>query len=292
MSRRGFSTSRLLRRRRVARGVALATFLALAGGFARGAPAGRCRDERPFSPEESEFLASTTRALTERLPAPPSGWTRQSTVVSKTRSPLCEDPGYKPPLLVRVDARYLPPDAPELVAQKQQIEYASYSTKLAAATAEASEAARSRDPKRIERARQALRELKAHPVPTPPDSLPKSPRRLEVRLQANASSFHLCGRSTPVEVRGAAFSFRASGTACRDSIPGDVLSVGFGSWKPPPKTARLPDDHLAAFNEWPGAAVARTRVHTLFLEIRGEKAAVDAVAQSLDMTALEALVGK
>ncbi|HEY6099407.1 MAG TPA: hypothetical protein VIW03_08260 [Anaeromyxobacter sp.] len=245
-----------------------------------GAQAGPpCATPRPLSAEENAFLAEARRALSDLLPAAPPGWVRQGAVESATRGPLCDDPGYKPPLFARVAASYLPTGAPELSAETRERESARYQAALAAAVREEAEAAKSGDKARIERARKALRDLRARPYPTPPVVPPTSPRRLDARFTVNPSSLAECARSSPLEIEGAAIAFRATATTCRGKLAADVFAVAFGGWRAQKTAGGL---YRAAFNEWPASPLERARAHTASAEIWGDPEAVDAAVRSFD----------
>jgi hypothetical protein len=266
---------------------AVAAALCIGAQSARAAPPQACSTPRPFDDDEVSFVGDEKKALRALLPDPPPGWVRQAVTETATPGPLCDDPGYKPPLFVRLQATYLPVDAPELTLEKRAAESAAYRARLDAAAREEAAAVASGDRGRIERARRASRELMAHPVPTPPASPPRSPRRLEVRLQVNPTSYQSCARSAPIDVAGAAAAFRATSTTCRDRAAGDVWLAAFGAWKPKPTTSGA---FLAAFNQWPAPPVLRTKAHTALVEIAGDPDAVEAVVGAFDPSRVRALV--
>lgn len=247
----------------------------------------KCETPRPLTDEESAFVREGRRQLLGLVPEPPAGWARHALTDTATAGPLCDDPGYKPPLFVRVAATYLPSDAPELSLERRTKESAAFEARLAAALREEAEASKSGDGARLDRARRAVHELRAHPVPTPPPVPPRSSRRLDVRLQVNPTSFQTCARSAPIEVEGAAVAFRATGTTCRDRTAGDVYLAAFGTWKTRPTPSGA---ILAGFNEWPGPPVSRTKTHTALVEIAGDPEAIDAVLRGFDPSRLRALL--
>jgi hypothetical protein len=265
-------------------GALAAAVTLLSGGNAR---AQTCASPRPFTDGEVTFLREGREALLALVPEPPSGWVRQSVTNTATAGPLCEDPGYKPPLFVRVHATYLPLGAPERTLEKRAADSAAYEARVAAAAREEADAAKSGDAARLERARKASRDLKAHPVPTPPAVPPRSTQRLEVRLQVNPTSYPSCARSEPVEVEGAASAYRARATTCRDRTPGDVYLVAFGAWKAKPTPAGA---FLAGFNEWPAPPLDRAKAYTALAELAGDADAVDAVLRSFDPSRLRAIL--
>lgn len=271
---------------RLRRTLPIAAAAVLSAGVVLARP---CASPRPFAADEASFVRDLRGALLALVPEAPAGWVRNSVTDTATAGPLCDDPGYKPPLFVRVHAMYLPLGAPELSLEKRAAESAAYEARVAAAAREEAEAAKSGDQARLARARRASRELKAHPVPTPPAVPPRSARRLELRLQVNPTSFQSCGKSAPIEVEGAAAAFRATATTCRDRTPGDVYFVAFGLWKTKPTASGA---FLAGFNEWPAPPVERAKAHTAFAEIAGDPEAVDAVLRSFDPSRLRGLIGK
>lgn len=263
-------------------------FLALGqGALAQSRPP--CSAPRPLSPEESAFLEDARPALGDLLPRPPAGWVRQRFDLSATSGPLCDDPGYKPPLFFRIAVSYLPSDAPELSAEKRAGESARYQAALGDAAREEVEAVKSGDRGRIDRARKTLRDLKAHPYPTPPPIPPTSPRRLDIRLTMNPSSLAACARSSPLEIEGAAIAFRATATTCRGKLAADVFAVAFGSWHAQPTAGGL---YRASFNEWPAPPLERARAHTVSAEIWGDPGAVDEALRSFDPGKLRALAAR
>jgi hypothetical protein len=270
-----------LRLRRSILGAALLGAAAVLGAI--------CASPRALTTEEDSFLRETREALSGLVPEAPAGWVRRGLVSAVTAGPLCDDPVYQPPLFVRVSAAYLPRDAPELSEDRRAAESAAWQSRLAAASREEAEAVKIGDKPRIERARQVLRDLRAHPVPTPPAVPPRSARRLDVRLQVNPASFQPCAKSEPLEIEEAASAFRATTTTCRDRTAGDVYLVAFGPWKTKPSATGA---RLAAFNEWPAPPVARAKVHTALAEIFGDPEAVDAAVRGFDPVRLRSLLAR
>jgi hypothetical protein len=272
---------------RLTRALVLALVAGLLPAARLAAAQANCATPRPFDDEEASFVGEERRALRALVPEPPAGWVRHTVTETATPGPLCDDPGYKPPLFVRLQATYLPLDAPELTLGKRAAESAAYRARVDAAAREEEAAVQSGDRSRIERARRVTRELKAHPVPTPPASPLRSARRLEVRLQVNPTSYQSCARNAPIDVAGAAAAFRATATTCRDRAAGDVWLAAFGAWKPKPTASGA---FLAGFNEWPAPPVERTRAHTALVEIAGDPEAVEALVRALDPSKVRALV--